>query len=200
MRPWLKTTFVKHLLRLLQETRGAELIEFAVSLPLMMVFTIGIYDFSNAFILKQKITQIASNAARVAANQPTTDLSSTGSCGAPTSICSIRTIVDRALTNNGIVDCGLSGTSASSPSTLVWTFSASGCTGNQLTLIINRGYTYDTTLPDPPFQGTYRIEATQVTLSYPYQWQFNKVITLIAPSANFGNNPVQSVTTMQNLN
>lgn len=199
MRYWLKNIFAKRLLELFRETRGAELIEFAVSLPLMMVFAIGIYDFSNAFIVKQKIAQIASNAARVAANQPTTDLSSTGSCGAPTSICAIRTIVDRALTNNGIADCGLIGTSASSPSTLVWTFNAGGCPGNPLLLTINRGYTYDTTL-QPPFEGAYRIEATQVTLSYPYQWQFNKVITLIAPSANFGNNPVQSVTTMQNLN
>jgi hypothetical protein len=165
-----------------------------------MVFAMGIYDFSNASILKQKISQIASNAARVAANQPTSDLSSAGSCSAPGSICAIRTIVDTALTNNGIDDCGLNGTSASSPSALVWTFSASGCPGNQLTLTINRGYTYDTTLPDPPFQGPYRIEATQVTLSYPYQWQFNKVIGLIAPGANFGNKPIQSVTVMQNLN
>jgi hypothetical protein len=199
MRYWLKTIFATCWSQLLDETRGAELIEFAVSLPLMMVFAIGIYDFSSAFILKQKIAQIASNAARVAANQPMSEVLMTGNC--PSSICAIRDVVHQALTNNGIDDCGLHSSAGSrAGGTLIWTFTASGgtCSGT-LSLKIDRGDTYPAAL-QPPFQAPYTIEATKVTLSYPYQWQFNKVITLIAPGANFANSAVQSIAVVQNLN
>jgi TadE-like protein len=189
------------LLALLQRTEAAELIEFAASLPLLVVFMVGVYDFSSAFILKQKIAHVTSEAARIAANQPMSDLSSAGSCAAPNSICSVRGIVDTALLNNGINDCGLGGAAAAnSLPNLTWTFTASNGSCSGLTLTIERGFTYTAPTLDPPFQSNYRIEATRVTLSYPYQWQFNRVISLIAPGANYANSPIQSVAIMQNLN
>ena len=199
MRSWLKIIFAKCVSQFLRETSGTEIIEFAVSLPLMMVFAIGIYDFSNAFIVKQKIAQIASSAARVAANQPMSQVDLPGRC--PSTICAIRDVVHQALSNNGIDDCGLNTSPGSrTGGTLIWTFTASGGTCNgTLNLIIDRGDIYTANL-QPPFQAPYTIEATKVTLSYPYQWQFNKVITLIAPGANFANSPVQSIAVVQNLN
>jgi|SRR6185437_2059956 Flp pilus assembly protein TadG len=182
---------------LLRNTEAAELIEFAVSLPLLVVFMVGIFDFSSAFVLKQNIAHVAAEAARITANQPMSDVANPGSC--PVSICAVRDVVDRALTNNGIPDCGLSGATPVGPAGLAWTFSANSCSAGSLTLTIDRGYTYTTNLA-APFQAPYTIEATKVTLSYPHQWQFDKVITLILPGANYANSPVQSVAIMQNLN
>jgi Flp pilus assembly protein TadG len=58
-----------------RDDRGAQLVEFAVTLPLMMVFVVGIFDFSGAFTLKQKLTNATRDAARAAAAEPATDLS-----------------------------------------------------------------------------------------------------------------------------
>ncbi len=55
-------------------TEAAELIEFAVSLPLLVVFMVGIFDFSSAFVLKQNIAHVAAEAARITANQPMSDV------------------------------------------------------------------------------------------------------------------------------
>ena len=179
-----------------RDARGSEIIELAVSLPLLIVFAVGVYDFSSAFILKQKITHITEEAARVAANQPTSDLSSPSLC--PSSICAIRNVVSQALTNTGVNDCGLSGTTPTKAA-LTWTFTASNGNCSGLILVVNRGVTYGATLASP-FQPGYTVEATSVTLKYPYQWQFNKAIGLIAPGANYASGLIQSVTTMQNLN
>jgi Flp pilus assembly protein TadG len=186
---------------LLRSTDAAELIELAASLPLLVVFMVGIFDFSSAFILKQKIAHVAAEAARVAANQPMSDLLTGAGCGAPGSICAIRNVVDAALTNNGVNDCGLGGASATNLLPLLtWTFTASNGACSGLILTIERGYTYTAALPEPPFQANYTIEASRVTLSYPYQWQFGRVIGLIAPGANYTNSPIQSIAVMQNLN
>ncbi len=60
---------------ILADDRAAQIVEFAVSLPLLVVFVVGIFDFSNAFTLKQKLTNIARDAARAAAIDPANDLS-----------------------------------------------------------------------------------------------------------------------------
>ena len=52
--------------------------EFAVALPLQVVFVVGIFDFSGAFTLKQKLTNVARDAARAAAAAPSNDLVSGG--------------------------------------------------------------------------------------------------------------------------
>jgi Flp pilus assembly protein TadG len=179
-----------------RDTRGSEIIELAVSLPLLIVFAMGVYDFSSAFILKQKLTHITEEAARIAANQPTSDLSSGIFC--PSSICAIRDVVSQALTTAGVNDCGL-GSATPAKAALTWTFTASNGNCSGLTLAVNRGVIYGATLATP-FQPGYTIEATSVTIKYPYQWQFNKAINLIAPGANYASGLIQSVATMQNLN
>jgi hypothetical protein len=72
----------------LRGNEGAEILEFAISLPLLIVVAVGVFDFGSAFTVKQKVGNIALQGARVASNQPTTDLSLNAACGAPASICS----------------------------------------------------------------------------------------------------------------
>ena len=60
----------------LHDDTAAQLVEFAVTLPLLVVFVVGIFDFSGAFTLKQKLTNVARDAARAAAADPASDLQS----------------------------------------------------------------------------------------------------------------------------
>ena len=61
-----------------EESGGAQLVEFAVALPLLVVFVVGIFDFSGAFTLKQKLTNVARDTARAAAAAPSNDVVSGG--------------------------------------------------------------------------------------------------------------------------
>ena len=191
-------------LALLKDASGAEMVEFVVSLPLIIVTVVGVFDFGSAFVVRQKLSNAALQGARVASNQPTSDLTnSAGSCSAPASICALRDVIDSTLVDSKLNDCGLSGATATSGSTLSWTFTTSGsCPGN-LIVTVNRGFTYDVpTLPSPPFtSGNYRIEGTKVTISYPYKWEFNKVIGFVAPGAAYAStSQITSIAVMQNLN
>ena len=51
-------------------------------LPLLMVVTVGIYDFGAAFTVKEKLVTITQTGARFGASQPGNDLSET-SVGCP---------------------------------------------------------------------------------------------------------------------
>ena len=73
--------------------RGAQLVEFAVALPLLVLFVVGIFDFSNAFTFKQKLTNIARDAARVAAADPAGDLRAP-STTAPASVIDAFQVID----------------------------------------------------------------------------------------------------------
>src|SRR5208283_5693937 len=145
-----------------RDDRAAQLVEFAVSLPLLVVFVVGIFDFSSAFTLKQKLTNAARDAARVAAADPANDLA--GSAGVPTSISDAYQVVDNYLLSENINDCGLAGTTPTQTGgTLQWVSPAlSGCPGGTgLVLTIDRGFLTP--------QGSFRLVGTQVTLKYPYR-------------------------------
>lgn len=192
---------ISAMLAALADNEGAEILEFAISLPLLLVVAVGVFDFGSAFTVKQKVGNVALQGARFASNQPTTDLSRAGACGAPASICSVRDVVDSNLVASRLNDCGLGTVNGAGSGPLAWTFTANAGCGGTLTLIIERGYVYTATLPAPPFQANYTIEGSRVTLSYPYRWQFNRVVPLIAPAANYpATTQINSVGVMQNLN
>ena len=178
------------------ETEGSQIVEFAVSLPLLVVFVVGIFDFGSAFTLKQKIENAALGAARIAASQPTRDLSV---AGCPESVCAIRDAVANGFAASKVNACGL-GSATPVRSGLTWTFTANTGCPDTLTLAINRGHTYPATLASP-FVANYTIEATKVTISYPYRWQFSNVIKLVSPGANYaGTSQITSVAVVQNVN
>lgn len=192
---------VSAMLAALKKSEGAEILEFAISLPLLLVVAVGVFDFGSAFTVKQKVGNVALQGARFASNQPTTDLSLAGACAAPASVCSVRDVVDSNLVASRLNDCGLGTVNGTGSGSLSWTFTANTGCGGTLTLTVERGYVYTATLPAPPFQANYTIEASRVTLSYPYQWQFNRVVPLIAPGANYPTTTqINAIAVMQNLN
>ncbi|MGA9968306.1 MAG: TadE/TadG family type IV pilus assembly protein, partial [Terriglobales bacterium] len=91
--------------RQLGDTEAAAMIEFAVSLPLLVVLVVGIFDFGGAFNLKQELSNAVREGAIFGASQPTNDISP--SILQPPSVDAIRFLVDSYLQTANINDCGL---------------------------------------------------------------------------------------------
>jgi Flp pilus assembly protein TadG len=158
-----------------REAQGSALLEFAIILPLLVVFVVGIYDFSGAFSQKQKIEQAAQEGAIIAGAQPMSDIASPTS---PSSLQPVVTAIFNSLVGSGVLAngaCTPPGT-PSGPAGLAWTYTISGCPDN-LVVTIDRGWV---SAPGPPVAV-----GTAVTVTYPYHWRFNRVIQLLMPGANY---------------
>jgi hypothetical protein len=154
------------------DERASQIAEFAVSLPLLVLFVIGILDFSNAITLKQKLTNAAREGARVAAADPANDLGNT--TPPPVSVIDAFWVVDNYLISEKINECGLKTAMPTSGGNLIWTSTVTcppGGASNSLVLTINRGYV----TPQTSGQNTTYVGSTQVTIRYPYAWQFGGV-------------------------
>jgi len=164
---------------------AAQIVEFAVSLPLLILFVVGIFDFSNAVALKQKLTNAAREAARVAAADSANDLGNP-STAVPASVGDAFQVADNYLIADKVNDCGLSTATAPAPTGLTWTYTANGggCPGTGISLVINRGCTSPVTANG----NTLNLVGTCITLNYAYKWQFNSVASTFgwagAPTSN----------------
>lgn len=170
-------------------SRGAQLLEFALAMPLLIVVAIGITDFGAAYNDKQMITNAAREAARITVSNSTSD----SSCADATP-CSVEAAANAVKTY--LVNASLNTASCINPTgptgsgTLTWTWACNG-----VSLTINRGQS----IAGGP-SGTV-ISATEVTLTYPFTFIFGKVIGLLVKGAT-GLKGQQSLTTtvwMQNL-
>lgn len=186
-------------------TRASSLAEFAISLPLLVVLVVGIFDFGGAFNLKQQLDNAVREGARFGASQPTNDLAAGA---APLSIDAVRYLVDSYLQASRIDDCGLAATSP--PSGPPWEYNPTGCGGN-LRLTIRKdpvtGGTPQCSLTVPantygtiPIATPVYIACTYVQISYPYQWHFNSVIQLLVPGANLTLTQITTSATVPNTN
>jgi Flp pilus assembly protein TadG len=173
--------------------RGTQLAEFAITLPLLVVFVVGIFDFSGAFTLKQKLTNIARDAARAAAADPATDLGKP----LPMSVSDALYVVDNYLLANNINDCGL-GLQTPTLVTghpLTWQVTISSSSGSPCGIVftINRGYYFPIATPvtTPPAltctpaaaNGAVQVVGTCVSVQYSYQWRFGQVSSLLGRRA-----------------
>lgn len=172
--------------------RGLGGIEFSIALPLLVVFVVGIYDFSGAFNQKQKIELAAQEGAIVAGAQPTSDIY-VGN-GNPPSLQPVVAAVFNSLAGSGVLPlanqvggCSLNPlpTGSETAGTLIWIYTINGCaggsSGDQLIVTINRGLA---TVASGSSPTTYAL-GTSVTVSYPYHWRFNSAIQLLFPGAGY---------------
>src|ERR1022692_25362 len=170
------------MLSLLGDKQGSSLLEFAIVLPLLVVFVVGIYDFSAAFNQKQKVEQAAQEGAIVAGAQPMSDIQ-TGN-PSPDSLQPVVTAVFNSLAATGVLPNA--GTSCTPPAAtrptppppvgLTWIYTFSNCSaiGDALKVTINRGWASG---------GSPAALGTSIQVAYPYHWQFNSVIQLLIPGA-----------------
>ncbi len=158
--------------------RGSQVVEFALSVPLLVLFVIGIYDFSAALTLKHKLTNAAREGARVAAADPATDLGA----AMPVSVSDAYQAVDNYLLSEKVNDCGLATAAAPTPTALTWVYKANtGCPGAAnpgFELTINRGCISNQSLSG--FSNPVDLVGTCVTIVYPYVWQFTSVAGLFS--------------------
>jgi len=170
---------------LLRPADGSAILEFALTLPLLVVFVVGIFDFSGAFNQKQKIEQAAQEGAIVAGSQPTSDMYYPPNPN-PDSLQPVVAAVFNSLAGSGVLpqagsagNCKLPAPLPLQKPGLIWVYTIAGCP-DTLTITINRGWTVSQIAP-----GTANAVGTQITVSYPYHWRFNSVIQLLIPGANY---------------
>ena len=180
--------------KLVRDERGAALVEFAITLPVLVVFVVGIYDFSGAFNQKQKIAQAAQEGAIIAGAQPMNDIEPLNpNANGPDSLQPVVTAVLNSLTGSKVIQtgaCTAPGTASHSGTSLTWTFTIAGCSatyaGDNLVILINRGSS-----SIPSSVGGLAPVTTIVTVSYPYHWRFGSVIQLLFPGPNGYLTPAQ---------
>jgi|ERR1700677_4565736 hypothetical protein len=180
--------------KVLSAEQGAALLEFAITLPLLVVFVVGIYDFSGAFNQKQKIEQAAQEGAILVGAQPLSDLvaGSTTTPSNPASLQPVVTAIFNSLAGSGALPYANQGTCTMPPPAptqpsggLSWTYTILGCSSSsgsdQLLITINRGWTSGPGSVVAPLVSVGSI----VTVTYPYHWRFNSVIQSLMPGANY---------------
>ncbi len=174
----------RQLWRRLCDVSGSQIAEFAVCVPLLTIFAVGIFDFSGAFNLKQKLASAAQEGALVAATQPTYDLPApiVQIIPPPPSVQAIEKAIFLDLTDQYVlpgavpntINCG--GSPTVTQINLAWTYVTTGCPGT-LTIIIDRG-----SVPPAGTSGE-KIIYSHITVQYPYLWQFQNVIQLVGGSS-----------------
>ncbi len=158
------------------DDRASQIVEFALAMPLLVLFVVGIFDFSTAISLKQKLTNAAREGARVAAADPANDL---GTGKVPSSVADAFYVVDNYLLSENINDCGLSkgvDLPVQTGGTLTWVATTTtppcGATSG-LIVTINRGWI------TPVSATNVNTVNTRVTIQYPYTWRFGGVSGLV---------------------
>jgi Flp pilus assembly protein TadG len=166
---------------------GAQLVEFALAAPFLLVMIVGILDFGGAYNLKQKLNNAGREGARYAVNQ-----SSNISDINTTSVGAVGTVVSNYLTNAGVTKCAI-GSAGGGPLDFTFSSASSGC--GSFKLEVNRGATMTS--------GSVTYLATKVTITYPYTWSIGNLMKLFLPSSTLNSGlpaTVQADTTMQNIN
>ncbi len=165
--------------RLKRDQAGAQLLEFALVLPLLLVLAVGVVDFGRAWNIRQILNNAAREGARLAASRPSLELGS-GSSNPVGNMLICQVVVQylqqAAVDTSFIADCSGGSWDAS---TFTATYYSDPTNGYGLK--IERSVAVPGTSPT--------VFGTRVTLKYPYRWTlgFDHVIRLIAPGAQFGN-------------
>jgi len=170
-------------------SEGAQLLEFALVLPMLLVIVFGAADFGAAWALKDKLSNAARDAARIAASQ-TNDLN--GGRNPPPSVTALRDVVANYLTNAKVTTCPDSAWTVASAGTFAWQYTSTSTGCGAFLLKIERGYTF--------VSGTTTIVATRVTLTYPMTWNIGRLMKLMSPTSTLGNSVnITTTAVMQNL-
>lgn len=178
---------------LLRPCEGAQLVEFALSFPLLLVMVIGVIDFGAAYNLKQKLNNAAREGVRFAINESCADCSRT----APASTQAIENTIVNYLTNANIDVCGLTGTTAPSvgPGAYAsWTFTSSNCAGTStpFTIEVDRSIAFANS-------AGVLVCSSKILLTHPYPWTFGRIIGFLVPGATFTGPVISTDSTMQDL-
>ena len=157
--------------RLLRDCRGSELIELAITLPILLVMAVGISQFGGVFNLKQITSNAAREGARVAINE-NSDYGTLSNCGSGSCVAAVAQTVSNYLTNARVSPQCTFSTTGTSSGTFSWTFTSSGGGACSLaSLKVERAV--------PIVSGGRTVSATHVTLTYPSPYTMGGVLSLL---------------------
>jgi Flp pilus assembly protein TadG len=153
-----------------RRTEAAELLEFALALPIILVMLVGLLDFATAYHLKQRLANAAREGARVASGLDHVDITNPG---VPATVQTIKDDVTTYLLDAG-VNTAFIGSTGTNVGNFTWTFYSTGTYGVK----IERAYTFTDSTGK-------LITANRVTITCPYNWTygFNHIIRFLIPSA-----------------
>jgi len=137
---------------------GAQLLEFALVLPLLVALAVAVADLGGAFVTLDKLTNAAREGARIGIGKPTADLMQAD----PLTVQSIRDAVVTYLDNAG-VNVPTGPLPLCSSSLFTWTYCGGGLSitiERQHIVIINGILVFN----------------TRVTVSFPYNWMLGRVL------------------------
>ena len=162
---------------------GAQLLEFTLMLPLLVVLAVAVADFGAAFALRDKLMNAAREGARIGISQPTADLTLSN----PGTVEALRDAVVNYLNNAG-VPTSLTSTNPCATAAFSWTY----CFTNGGQIQIDRQYVF-------LVNGTLAL-STRVTLFSPYSWMLGRAVQLLVPSSSLANAfTISAQSVMQNL-
>lgn len=180
--------------------RGAQLLEMALALPLLLILAVGILDFGTAYNLKQILNNAAREGARLGSGAPNIDAKSGTGCAAGTTTQTVHDDIVTYLANAKVDTSFIPSSGAwSAPATCSYYCGTTACGGAGSTtygLIIERSVLV-------PSGGT-NIVSTRVTIVYPYSWLYNfaRMVSFLVPgtAAPPGTVPISTNAVMANLN
>jgi len=163
----------------LKDARGAQLLEMALALPLLLVLTVGILDFGTAYNLRQIMNNAAREGARLAASQDGADLTQAQPASVQAICNDVLAYLQQANVDTSFI-LNSNATTCPAPNAagaFAWSYYSSGTYG----LLIER----EVPVPDPNQIGGV-ILSTRITLTYPYNWLygFNRIIRYANPGTS----------------
>jgi Flp pilus assembly protein TadG len=173
----------------LRHQEGSQILEFAMVLPLFLVFAIAAFDFGHVFALRDKLDNSAREGARQASQQTLFTEVFNGPPSANTAAVA-QSVFDYLLQAKVVQGCALNG--GKNSGAFVWTFTAKKC-ADDLTITVERNVLV-------AMNGG-EVSMSRVTVSYPAHFLFfHTVIGLLAPGATYSSTFVLTPqATMQNL-
>lgn len=162
-------------------SRGVELLEFALVLPLLLLLFLGIFDFGAAFALRQKMTNAARQAARILVSNSLGNQNCTSTT--PCSVVAAANAMVHYMDDAGADLSCIQPEAPTSTGTLEWTYSCS----NGISLAIDRGAVIATS------DGVV-VPASEVTFVYPFSWHLARFLPGYAKGAK-----LSTEVTMANL-
>jgi len=153
---------------------GSQIVEFAMVLPLFLVFALAAFDFGQVFALRDKLDNSAREGARQASQQTLFTETSNGPPSANTTAVA-QSVFDYLLQAKVVQGCSLNG--GKNSGAFAWTFTAKKC-ADDLTISVERNVLV-------AMNGG-EVSMSRVTVSYPAHFLFfHKVAGLLAPRATY---------------
>ena|SRR5215469_3059613 len=157
--------------RMLGDCRGAQLVEFAIGLPILLVMAVAVSQFSGSFNLKQILNNAAREGARTAGGE-FADFGTLNNCGNGACVAAAVESVSNYLQRAGVSPQCTFSTTGTSVGSFAWQFTASGtgCAGASLTVEQR-----------VPIGSGPTIGVARVTLTYPNPYTMGTLLSYLVP-------------------